>query len=80
MKKSDVINDCAKAAHDEWFVEKWDRLKTLGLPMSWPSEAGEEQLVPWWQLSEPVREFDRIVVRAILDELERKGVVEFEVE
>lgn len=59
------LDRLAEAAHDAWYAEKSRRLAELGRS-TWPSETGEEQLVPWSQLSEPVREFDRIVVRAIL--------------
>lgn len=67
----ELLDRCAEAAHDAWLAEKVKRLEavthggTTGR-ISWPSETGEEQLLPWSQLSEPVREFDRIVVAAII--------------
>jgi hypothetical protein len=77
VTREEIIEACAEAAHDAWFVEKSHRLLEHKLPPSWPSETGEEQLVPWEMLSEPVREFDRIVVGAIIDAMEEKGVVTF---
>jgi hypothetical protein len=72
----DNLDRYAAAAHDAWYVEKVKRLAArqvtwamMEQPLTWPSETGEEQLVPWSELSEPVREFDRIVVLAILKEI-----------
>jgi hypothetical protein len=76
--REEIIEACSEAAHDAWLAEKTERLRRLwtvgGVPverqLSWPSETGEEQLVPWSELSEPVRDFDRIVVSAIYDMME----------
>jgi hypothetical protein len=65
-RKRGITDAMAAAAHDAWYAEKARRLAAAGLPASWPSETGEEQLVPWANLSESVREFDRIVISAAL--------------
>lgn len=74
MTRDDVIEACSEAAHDAWFEEKVRRMMNLRLPLTWLSETGEEQLLRWERLSEPVRDFDRIVVGAILDVLEDHGL------
>lgn len=75
MTREEVIEACAEAAHEAWLREKRLRLQNLRPAvrveaLSWPSETGEEQLVPWAELSEGVRDFDRIVVRAIMGLIE----------
>lgn len=61
---SEYIERLAAAAHDAWLAEK--RRRGVG---SWPNERGFEQMVPYAELPEDVREFDRIVVRAMLGAL-----------
>lgn len=65
-----ALDKAAKAAHEAWYEEKRCRIMDLNpyssVTPSWISERGEEQLVPWDFLSEDVREFDRIVVRAMV--------------
>jgi hypothetical protein len=56
-----MIEALAEAAHDAWMAEKLRRGVT-----SWPNEAGIEQLVPYAVLDDSIREFDRVVVRAIM--------------
>lgn len=58
------LEDIAAAAHDAWLAEKRARGVT-----SWPNERGFEQMVPYADCPEDVKEFDRIVVRAILRKL-----------
>lgn len=61
----DVLEICAEAAHNEWMREKIRR----GVS-SWPNERGFEQLVLYKYLDEDVKDFDRIVVKAIIEVLE----------
>lgn len=56
----DVIEEMAEAAHNAWFAEK----KARGVT-TWPNEHGFEQMVPYDECPEDVKEFDRVVVRAI---------------
>lgn len=65
------IDVYAKAAHEAWLAEKVRRLREMTPegPISWPNEHGVEQLVTWDELGEDVREFDRIVVQAIMDQM-----------
>lgn len=81
----ELLEECAKAAHEAWLEEKVKRMREIyadeirlagedSVVFHWPSEAGEEQLVHWDILSEPVREFDRIVVRAIMSTLRERGL------
>lgn len=65
----------ARSAHEAWLYEKRRRLDELGLPRTWIAENGEEQLVSWDELSESVREFDRIVVRAMLVVLDDRDLL-----
>lgn len=60
----------AEAAHEAWYAEKARRGVT-----SWPNEHGVEQMVHWDDLGEDVREFDRVVVQAIVDVLIREGIL-----
>lgn len=85
--KQEIIEACAEAAHEAWLEEKTNRLKSrdpLGKKygyiskLSWPSETGEEQLVHWDVLSESVREFDRIVVGAIVDVMVARRILEID--
>lgn len=78
MSRQEIVEACAEAAHDAWYSEEARRLLAAFMPPSWPSETGEEQLVPWAELSEPVRDFDRVVVGAIYDTLVEKGLVPHE--
>lgn len=78
MTKAEIVEACAEAAHEAWLHEKIARLQALPHQpgaLSWPSETGEEQLVTWIVLSESVREFDRIVVGAIVDVMIERGVL-----
>lgn len=71
----ELLDECAKAAHEAWMAEKVKRLEALGLPQTWLAENGDEQLVHWDMLSEPIRDFDRIVVGAIMETMTEKGLV-----
>lgn len=76
MDRHEIIEAFAEAAHEAWLSEKLSRLAEISAPETWLSETGEEQLVPWAVLSEPVRDFDRIVVGAIYDVMVERGIVQ----
>lgn len=77
MTREETIEAFAEAAHEAWLVEKMRRLRAItdDRPLTWPSETGEEQLISWRDLSESVRDFDRIVVGAIYDVMSREGLI-----
>lgn len=56
-----LLEQCSEAAHNEWLAEKRRRGVT-----TWPNERGFEQMVPYADCPEDVKEFDRIVVGAIM--------------
>lgn len=60
----DTIESLCEAAHNAWMEEK----KARGVT-TWPNERGFEQLVPYDQCPEDVKEFDRVVIRAIAKKL-----------
>lgn len=68
METNEVLELVAAEVHDEWMRGK--RAKGI---TSRPSESGEEQMVPYAQLSEAVKDLDRGSVRATLDALKRCG-------
>jgi hypothetical protein len=70
MTRAELVEACSEAAHDAWMEEKRQRGVT-----SWPNENGVEQLVPYSDLSEEIRDFDRIVVGAIIDIMQQRGMV-----
>lgn len=76
MTRQEIVDACAEAAHEAWLAEKLRRIDDLGLPRTWLAENGDEQLVGWDELAEPIRDFDRIVVGAIVDVMEERGLVE----
>lgn len=65
------IERMAEVAHNEWLAEKRRRGVT-----TWPNERGVEQMVPYDDLGEDVKEFDRIVVRAIAGVLDADSETE----
>lgn len=52
----------ASQVHAAWVLAKQEAGVT-----SRPSESGEEQMVPYEQLSEPIKDLDRTTVRAVYD-------------
>lgn len=54
------IERMAEAAHNAWLAEKQARGVT-----TWPNERGFEQMVPYADCPDDIKEFDRIVVAAI---------------
>lgn len=63
----ELLEECAEAAHNAWLAEKRRRGVT-----TWPNERGFEQMVPYSECPEDVKEFDRVVVDAILKSLAEK--------
>lgn len=61
---SDNLEACAEAAHEAWLAEKRRRGVT-----SWPNERGFEQMVSYADCSDDIKEFDRVVVKAIIARL-----------
>lgn len=64
-----LLEECSEAAHNEWLAEKRRRGVT-----TWPNERGFEQMVPYAECPEDVKEFDRIVIGAIMGILNRAGL------
>lgn len=69
MDRKALLERCAEAAHNEWMAEKQRRGVT-----TWPNEDGIEQMVPYHELSEEIKDFDRIVVGAIIRVLENHNL------
>jgi hypothetical protein len=61
MTTDQIVNGMAEAAHNAW----WETYKSLGYT-SRKAAWGEEFMVPFDQLSERGKEFDRMIMRAIL--------------
>ncbi len=59
-----ITESLSEAAHDAWFEEKKRRGVT-----SWPNERGFEQMVSYSECPEDVKEFDRVVIRAVAERL-----------
>ena len=57
-----LIEEPAAAVHDAWIAENHSN----GITTRVSSLTGEEQMVPYAQLSEPVKEYDRKLVRTVL--------------
>lgn len=63
-----LVEAMAKSAHDSW----WETYKKLGYT-SRLAPWGEEFMVPFEELSEQGKEFDRVIMRAILAAFDREG-------
>ncbi len=63
-----LVEHMAEAAHDAW----WSACKGLGI-VSRKAEWGEEFMVPFCELSEQGKEFDRVIMRGILGAFDRHG-------
>ncbi len=68
MTTEEIVEAMAEAAHDAWMQAYLD----LGYT-SRKAEWGEEFMVPFSVLSEAGKEFDRVIMRAILDVLSSNG-------
>jgi hypothetical protein len=66
---SEIVEVIAAEVHDEWMRTK----RAQGVQSS-PSEWGEEQMVPYGQLSERAKDLDRGTVRAVLGALPKLGL------
>lgn len=64
MQDDDLTEALSEAAHNAWLAEKKSRGVT-----SWPNERGFEQMVPYDECPEDVKEFDRVVLRAVARQL-----------
>lgn len=65
---ADLIDQIAARVHDAWMAEK----RAAGI-VSRPSEDGIEQMVPYADLPEHIKDLDRATVRATLDALMAAG-------
>jgi hypothetical protein len=61
MKTEELVEAMAESAHNSW----WGTYKALGYT-SRKAAWGEEFMVPFEELSEQGKEFDRMIMRAIL--------------
>jgi hypothetical protein len=64
-----VVEALSAAVHDGWMATK----RAQGVA-SRPSEWGEEQMVPYAQLSERAKDLDRATVRAVLAAMPAVGL------
>lgn len=66
--RESLVQSMGKAAHEAWM----ETCRACGIT-SRKADWGEEFMVAWEELSERGREFDRIIMRAILVEFDRLG-------
>jgi hypothetical protein len=59
-----LVEQVSADVHEAWMKSKWEQGVT-----SRPSETGEEQMVPYAELSERAKDLDRASVTAVLDSL-----------
>ena len=69
MTRDEIVAIMAEPAHEAWMLAQIKEGVT-----SRKAEWGEEFMVPWEKLSERGREFDRVIMRAILDSFDRVGL------
>jgi len=69
MTKEEIVEIMAQPAHEAWMLAQTQEGVTTR-----KAEWGEEFMVPWEQLSKRGREFDRVIMRAILDAFSRVGL------
>jgi len=67
-EKEQIVEQMAESAHNAW----WQTYIDLGYT-SRKAAWGEEFMVPFEQLSERGKEFDRMIMRAILNRLDAEG-------
>lgn len=60
-----IIERLAERAHDSWMQSN----RTNGITTRISSLTGEEQMVPYVDLSELVKEYDRQMVRGVIHDL-----------
>lgn len=68
MTTEDIVQAMAESAHNAW----WQTYIELGYT-SRKAAWGEEFMVPFEQLSERGKEFNRMIMRAILQRLDKEG-------
>lgn len=68
VDRNTLVEIMAEPAHDAWMAAQTREGVT-----SRKAEWGEEFMVPFDVLSERGREFDRVIMRAILDAFDRNG-------
>jgi hypothetical protein len=68
MTVEQIVQAMAESAHNSW----WQTYIDLGYT-SRKAAWGEEFMVPFDQLSEQGKEFDRMIMRAILKRLDQEG-------
>jgi len=69
LTNADIVEAMAESAHNCW----WEAYKQLGYT-SRLAAWGEEFMVPYEQLSEQGKEFDRVIMRAILAAFASQGL------
>lgn len=68
IDREKLVEAMAESAHEAWF-----QAQTNEGVHSRKAEWGEEFMVPFHQLSERGREFDRVIMRAILKAFDKLG-------
>jgi hypothetical protein len=68
MTTEEIVEAMAESAHNAWW-ETYVKLGYTSRKAAW----GEEFMVPFDQLSERGKEFDRMIMRAILERLDEEG-------
>lgn len=68
MNIEELVNQMAESAHNSW----WETYLNLGYT-SRKAAWGEEFMVPFEVLSEQGKEFDRMIMRAILKRFDLEG-------
>lgn len=71
LTREAIVELCAEAVHDKWVETK----RSQGIT-SRPSESGVEQMVPYAELPEPLKDLDRGSVTAVVDVLVSRGLLE----
>ena len=70
MKTEELVEAMAESAHNSW----WNTYIALGYT-SRKAAWGEEFMVPFAELSERGKEFDRMIMRAILDTFHKHSLM-----
>jgi hypothetical protein len=65
----ELVEELAAAAHDSWM----ESTRANGHTSRISQATGEEQMVPYDQLSESIKDFDRNMVRGVLKNLDALG-------
>jgi hypothetical protein len=68
LSRNELVEAMAESAHEAW-LSSYVKLGYKSRKAEW----GEEFMVPFDKLSERGKEFDRVIMRAILDCFERQG-------